>query len=137
MSFLDKAKDIAEDVKDKAEDVIDKVEDKLPEGVKEKLDDLKDKAGDLAAKIGDKLPGGLGDKIENALCVFMERLAGSGQLYATPTAFEELRTESSLQILNMLADPRLGHEQTFGSPAEATFFDNVDKDFKFIEIEHG
>jgi uncharacterized protein YoxC len=67
VSFLDKAKDIAEDVKDKAEDIVDKVEDKLPEGVKEKLDDVKEKVGDLAAKIGDKLPGGLGDKIEGAI----------------------------------------------------------------------
>jgi len=57
MSFLDKAKDMDEDIKDKAEDVVDKIEDKLPEGVQEKLDAAKEKVGDLVDKIQDKLPG--------------------------------------------------------------------------------
>ena len=53
--FLDKAKDLAEDVAEKVEPLIDKLEGKLPESVKAKVEPVLD-------KIKDMLPGDKSDK---------------------------------------------------------------------------
>lgn len=49
MSFLDKAKDLAETVKDKIEDAVDAVEDKIPghEDAKAKVAELREKADEV------------------------------------------------------------------------------------------
>ncbi len=60
--FLDKAKDMAEEVKDKIEDVVDKIEDKIPDSVKTKVEAVTDKIKDMipGSDKGDK--GDAGDK---------------------------------------------------------------------------
>jgi hypothetical protein len=61
-SFMDKAKDIAEDVAHKAGDLVEKVEEKIPDSVKETASNLGDKAGELVEKVKEKLHiGAAGD----------------------------------------------------------------------------
>jgi hypothetical protein len=59
MSFVDKAKDAADDLKGKAGDLAEKVSDKIPDSVKETASDLKEKAGELVDTVKDKL--GIGE----------------------------------------------------------------------------
>ena len=61
-SFMDKAKDIAEDVAHKAGDLAHKVEEKIPDSVKEKASDIGEKAGELVEKVKEKLHIGSGDE---------------------------------------------------------------------------
>ena len=64
MSFIDKAKDVADDVKDKTVDLVDKIGEKIPDSVKDTAGDFKDKAGDLVDKVKERL--GFGDDKSDA-----------------------------------------------------------------------
>ena len=55
MSFIDKAKDVADDVKDKTVDLVDKIGEKIPDSVKDTAGDFKDKAGELVDKVKERL----------------------------------------------------------------------------------
>jgi hypothetical protein len=60
-SFMDKAKDIAEDVAHKAGDLVDKAGEHIPDSVKETAGNFGDKAGELVEKVKEKLHIGSGD----------------------------------------------------------------------------
>ena len=65
-SFVDKAKDVADDVAEKTGDIVDKVGEKIPDSVKDTAGDLKEKAGDLVDKVKDRLGFGDDDDAEDA-----------------------------------------------------------------------
>jgi hypothetical protein len=65
-SFIDKAKDTAEDVAHKAGDLVHKAGEKVPDSVKETASNFGDKAGELLEKVKEKLHLGASDDAPDA-----------------------------------------------------------------------
>jgi gas vesicle protein len=55
MSFIDRAKDVAEDVKDRTGDIVGKIGERLPGSVKDTAGDFRDRAGELVEKVKERL----------------------------------------------------------------------------------
>ncbi len=67
MSFIDKAKEKADDLKEK-----------LPDSVKEKSHTVKEKAGDLAEKLSGKVPDSVKEKLDTVKETVKDKLHRNG-----------------------------------------------------------
>ena len=62
--------------------------------------------------------------------------AGGSQPWLASSAFEQRGVESALHLLDLPAQGRLGHEQSFGGSTEAAGFCNFDEVAQLADGEH-
>ena len=77
---------------------------------------------------------GFGQQTQNLERIFVQNSSSLGQRDPAAPTLEERCPQVRFQILDMLADGRLGQQQTFSGCAEAASLDDDRKNFQLVEI---
>ncbi len=75
-------------------------------------------------------------QLEQLFSVAEQQLTGVGQLNTVRAPFKQRRRKPALEVLDVLADAGLSHQQALRRAAEAAGLHDVNENLQFAEVEH-